>query len=51
MAASAKLNTGLKNTKLSPPINGIQPGQLNSKEESRTYRPLFHAANRYILPL
>lgn len=31
MAASAKLNTGLKNTKLSPPINGIQLGQLNSK--------------------
>lgn len=25
------LNTGLKNTKLSPPINGIQLGQLNSK--------------------
>lgn len=31
IAASAKLKIGLKNIKLSPPINGIQPGQLNSK--------------------
>jgi len=32
MAASAKLNIGLKNTKLSPPINGIQLGQLKLKK-------------------
>ena len=31
IAASAKLKIGLKNIKLSHPINGIQPGQLNSK--------------------
>ena len=48
MAASAKLNTGLKNTKLSPPINGIQLGQLNSKEESRTCRPKEVQKSRWV---
>ena len=49
IAASAKLKIGLKNIKLSPPINGIQPGRLNSKKRKIEHiDKLFRITNQCI---